>query len=486
MSRSLRRCRCWRWRIPLSAADRPGPPYNPPCWAPLEASREAAVVPQRRRAGPHAQGCNQGACHGKGAGQNGFRLSLRGYAPEHGPPLDHPRVRRPPHRPRRPGDSLLLRKPTGAGAARGRQAVRRRQPRVPGAARLDRGRLPGPEEGRRRSSSKLEITPGRRVLQAGRGAAAPAEAEFTRRHAARRDLADASSSRTTPAWPRSIADGQVRRPAERRDGRPGDVPDRGRRRRRSPCRSTRPVDPARLSTKNNFIDEHVFAKLAAPAHRAVGPVHRRRVPPPRVPRHHRHAADAGRGAGVPRRQPPDKRAKLIDALLDRPEFVDYWTLQLGDLFQNRKERDHDVRGTKGVRAFHAWLRAAGGRQPAVGRARPRRADRHRLDDREPGGRLLRRHRRRARASRRSPRSSTSVAQAFLGTRIGCAQCHNHPLENVHAGRLTTTSPAFFSRVKLDRKDPKQRADDAACVAPAGPEPEQEPGRRPPAAHRRSS
>ena len=27
-------------------------------------------------------GCNQGACHGKGAGQNGFRLSLRGYDPE--------------------------------------------------------------------------------------------------------------------------------------------------------------------------------------------------------------------------------------------------------------------------------------------------------------------------------------------------------------------------------------------------------------------
>ena len=30
-------------------------------------------------------GCNQGACHGKAAGQNGFRLSLRGYAPE----MDH-------------------------------------------------------------------------------------------------------------------------------------------------------------------------------------------------------------------------------------------------------------------------------------------------------------------------------------------------------------------------------------------------------------
>ena len=27
-------------------------------------------------------GCNQGACHGKGNGQNGFRLSLRGFAPD--------------------------------------------------------------------------------------------------------------------------------------------------------------------------------------------------------------------------------------------------------------------------------------------------------------------------------------------------------------------------------------------------------------------
>jgi hypothetical protein len=27
-------------------------------------------------------GCNQGGCHGKESGQNGFRLSLRGFAPE--------------------------------------------------------------------------------------------------------------------------------------------------------------------------------------------------------------------------------------------------------------------------------------------------------------------------------------------------------------------------------------------------------------------
>ncbi|HVL15502.1 MAG TPA: hypothetical protein VM529_23230, partial [Gemmata sp.] len=43
-------------------------------------SFETEVMPLLTKAG-----CNQGACHGKGAGQNGFRLSLRGFAPE----LDH-------------------------------------------------------------------------------------------------------------------------------------------------------------------------------------------------------------------------------------------------------------------------------------------------------------------------------------------------------------------------------------------------------------
>src|SRR5207245_4113398 len=58
-------------------------------------------------------GCNQGACHGKGAGQNGFRLSLRGYAPE----LDHGWLTRE-FTGRRvnlaaPEQSLVLRKPLG-------------------------------------------------------------------------------------------------------------------------------------------------------------------------------------------------------------------------------------------------------------------------------------------------------------------------------------------------------------------------------------
>ena len=74
-------------------------------------------------------GCNQGACHGKNAGQNGFRLSLRGYAPE----WDHAWITRE-FGGRRistavPEASLLLRKPLGlaveqeVGSSRGRQLL---------------------------------------------------------------------------------------------------------------------------------------------------------------------------------------------------------------------------------------------------------------------------------------------------------------------------------------------------------------------------
>ena len=117
-----------------------------------------------------------------------------------------------------------------------------------------------------------------------------------------------------------------------------------------------PVDAAHFASRNNFIDDHVFTKLAAlriePSDLCTDAEFLRRafldaigvLPTP----------DEVRTFLADKRS--DKRAKLIDALLERPEYVDYWAVQLGDLFQNRKERDHDVRGVKGVRSFHEWIR----------------------------------------------------------------------------------------------------------------------------------
>ena len=43
----------------------------------------------------------------------------------------------------------------------------------------------------------------------------------------------------------------------------------------------------------------------------------------------------------------------------------------------------------------------------------------------------------------------SVAQAFLGTRVGCARCHNHPLEKYTQDDYYHFA-AFFSRTTLER------------------------------------
>ena len=93
-------------------------------------------------------GCNQGACHGKGAGQNGFRLSLRGYAPEQ----DHRWLTREFDGrridPTDPEESLLLRKATGQTPHEGGRlfAVGSREYKL--LLALDQGRRPRAEEGR--------------------------------------------------------------------------------------------------------------------------------------------------------------------------------------------------------------------------------------------------------------------------------------------------------------------------------------------------
>ena len=51
---------------------------------------------------------------------------------------------------------------------------------------------------------------------------------------------------------------------------------------------------------------------------------------------------------------PQKRAQAIDALLARPEYVDYWTLYWGDLLRAHRR----ALGEKGLASFNGWLRTA--------------------------------------------------------------------------------------------------------------------------------
>lgn len=413
------------------------PPENPPSFV-------NDVLPILTR-----QGCNQGSCHGKGAGQNGFRLSLRGYAPE----LDYQWLTRE-FAGRRivaeaPEESLLLRKPTGQVPHEGGRlfGIGSHEYRVL-LAWLKAG-APGPLKNEP-AVKRLTIQPGHRTLKVGDELPLTVRADYT--DGTSRDVTwltrfasnDAGLIAVTPAGQvKALRHGETAVRAAFQGAVAVailTVPFEG------------AVDAARFAVpRNNFIDEFVFRKLAElriePSDLCTDAEFLRRamldtigvLPTPDEVR----AFLADRSA--------DKRAKLIDRLLNRPEFVDYWTLQLADLLQNRRERDHDVRGVKGVRQFQDWLRA----QVAANR---------------PWDELARAVLTASGPTTTSPAVGyfvvnvgehreaeqsevvASVAQAFLGVRVGCARCHNHPLERTTQDdyyRFAT----FFSRIALDRKEP---------------------------------
>ncbi len=394
-------------------------------------------------------GCNQGACHGKGAGQNGFRLSLRGYAPDQdykwitrefdGRRLD----------PAQPAASLLLLKATGRVPHEGGRlfSVESREYRL--LHDWIQAGFPGPDKNDA-IVSKLELSPGDAVLKPRESVQLVATATFA--DGSKHDVTwltkfesnDAAYLEVSPAgqltavrngasavramFQTEVAVTIVSMPFDR------------------------PVDAKRFEARNNFVDEHVFAKLndlhIEPSDGCTDAEFVRRVfldtcgILPTAEEVQAFLADAD----------PKKRAKLIDSLLARPEFDDYWAMQLGDLFQNRRERDHDVRGVKGVRQFHLWLReqVAANRpwdelarevltakgstteNPAVGYFVVTVGEQRHAENSEVG---------------------ESVAQALLGTRIGCARCHNHPLERYTQDDFYHFA-AYFSRVKLNRKDSK--------------------------------
>ena len=396
-------------------------------------------------------GCNQGACHGKLAGQNGFRLSLRGFAPE----WDHFWVTREFFGRRinaaRPEESLLIAKPLGTVPHAGGRLLTAGSPESELLIAWLKAGTPGPTKDEP-TVAKLTLSPATVSMSPNQSQTLSVAAEYTdgrkrdvtwlTRFTAN-DTAVADVDRTGKATALrsgetaivAAFDGQV-----------------------ATAIVTVPFGSQNIATAPSIagaIDSHVFAKFAAlriePSGLASDAEFLRRVfldtigilPTPVETR--AFLADTS----------ADKRSKLIDELLQRPEFADFWTLQFADLFQNRKERDHDVRGTKGVRQFHAWLR----KQIAANRPWDQlcrdilTAEGTNTDNPAVGYFIVT-----IGEQNEAEKSEVvaSVAQAFLGTRIGCAQCHNHPLERYTQDDYFHFA-GFFSRDRFDRKPPEQGA-----------------------------
>lgn len=162
----------------------------------------------------------------------------------------------------------------------------------------------------------------------------------------------------------------------------------------------------------NFIDEHVFAKLERfhllPSVLSEDAEFLRRVcldiigtlPPPDRVQEFLNDPD------------PNKRDKLIEILLDSPEYVDFWTFRFSDLYRLVQE-------PYASQLYYEWIRSslaankpydqfARERLAAQGRDRP---SKHYHENNSQPERII-----------------SEELRVYMGRRFDCAQCHDHPFE----------------------------------------------------------
>lgn len=361
-------------------------------------------------------GCNSGACHGAAAGKKGFRLSLRGYDAEG----DYNVLTRQANGRRiltnDPGRSLILTKPTAA---------------IPhgGGKRFDVDSVdyhviaqwiamgaegPKPEDPR---VERLEIMPKNALLGVEQKQQLLVLAHFS----------DGHVEDVTPWAKYTSANGEVADVAPE-----GVVTTIGQGEGAIsawyanhlvvatvtvPYAQDVPAEVYETAAKVNFIDEIVLEKLRSlnlpPSPLASDSEFLRRVyldtigMLPTAAECRDFLADTS----------ADKREKLIESLLARPEYVDYWTYRFCDLLLVKSEK----LAAPAMWSYYHWIRnhvAANAPWDTVAR-RLVTAQGSTLENGAANFYVL----------HQDPLElSETISQAFLGMSINCARCHNHPLE----------------------------------------------------------
>lgn len=424
-------------------------------------------------------GCNMGACHGAGSGKGGFKLSLLGYDPD----ADYETITRASSARRiarsQPENSLLLLKPTMRVSHRGGLRFKMDSPEY----RLMRDwiarGLPGPDPAEAKVV-RLEIQPAVRTLSVGqtqRFAVRALYSDGSQRDATGQSVFTASDE--TVAAVSANGEATVAGPGEgavlvRYQGLVTTA------RILSPYASvarttTGPTPNAQHPTPSVTLDRLVTQKLDAlglkPSSRCSDADFVRRVyldvigllPTPEEAR----TFLASRA--------PDKRAKLIDALLQRSEYVDFWSLRWGDLLRSSRQTLTD----KGMMTLNHWIRdSVAANKPWDQFAREILLAQGNTYQEGPTNFF--------RSATTPQELAETTSQAFLGVRIQCAKCHNHPYEKWTQNQYYQMA-AFFARVKAKRIDgqpgsvvtlvktgevthPKTRKEMAPCALDAAPVP----------------
>lgn len=378
-------------------------------------------------------GCNAGACHGNLNGKGGFKLSLRGEDPE----FDYKVLTRDTlgrrTNPLHPNESLLLRKPTGPVPHEGGKRFDVASPEYQILERwVSKGTLP--DSGNTPSVVNLSVEPAEAILvEPQREIAIRARARFSdgsERDVTRLAVFEASSPFVADIDPaghvRKLQDGEtavaVRFLQKQATVRLAFVPARP---------DFRWADPP----VRNYIDRHIFAKLKSlrmnPSELCDDTTFVRRAHLDIIGR----LPEAAETRAFLADRAADKRERLIDELLKRPEFADYWALKWSDLLRN-EEKTLD---RKGVQAFHGWIRKS------IADGKPLNEFAHELiaargsTYQEPAANFYR--------ALRDPLSrAEAMAQVFLGIRVQCCRCHNHPFDQWTQNDYYQLA-AFFPRVQ---------------------------------------
>ncbi|MEZ6067122.1 MAG: DUF1549 and DUF1553 domain-containing protein [Planctomycetaceae bacterium] len=392
-------------------------------------------------------GCNMGACHGSPSGKGGFRLSLRGYDA----PFDL-RTLRKEFDSRRinlfdPDASLLLRKPLmEVSHGGGRRLHVGDAPHAAIREWIAEGMKT--DEANTARLERIEILPHGRILQF------PADRQqlivqgyFTNGEV--RDVTPLTVFSSSSEAVASVSEAGLVEKQSRGEtailARYLDKMDTVEIKFLEDVPGFQWNDPAEL----NFIDQHVNAKLRQlqilPANLCSDDEFIRRVTLdvagrlPTVAETQAFLADGSE----------NKRTVLIDRLLASADYANFWGLKWSDVLR----ANSGALKPEGVAKFNLWVRDSVDRdQPMDEFARELLTATGSVFE-NPAANYWR-------ASRDPNDATETTAQLFLGIRIQCAKCHNHPFERWTQDNYYGIGAAF---ARVGRKTTGNKMDELIFV-----------------------
>lgn len=135
----------------------------------------------------------------------------------------------------------------------------------------------------------------------------------------------------------------------------------------------------------------------------------------------------------------EKRAKLVDQLLERKEFTEMWVMKWSELLQIRSDNNINLGiSYKSALLYNGWLR------DQIAANVPLNEWVINLISSQ-GGTFSNPATNFYQVERDSLKLSENVAQVFMGMRLQCAQCHNHPFDRWTMDDYYSWA-AFFSQI----------------------------------------